>query len=149
MTKKIEHPEHTPVDVDPTVYTTPNTQSADYSPEHNPVIDRRQAYLIARRRIVDTSLDEGEKLHRLGCIRRGTSPAHFIFTGKNEARTRQDLHVVFNENETANYWEALLCSCPTGRHQGDPCWHKGAIRAFIADNNHIRYANKLLALPLT
>lgn len=113
-----------------------------------PVLDRRQAYLITRRRIVDTSLDEGEKLHAMGCIRRGASPSHFIFTGKNEAKTRHDVHVVFDEENASGYWDALLCSCPTGRHQGDPCWHKGAVRAFLADNEHIRYANRLLALPL-
>jgi len=114
-----------------------------------PVLSRRQAYQITRRRVVDTSLDEGEKLHAMGCIRRGVSPSHFIFTGKNEAKTRHDIHVVFEEAAVPNFWDALLCSCPIGRHHGDPCWHKGAVRAFLADNQHIRHANKLLALPLS
>ena len=114
----------------------------------NPVIDRRQAYRINRQRIIDASLDEGEKLHALGCIRRGVSTAHFVFTGKNDTKTRHDIHVVREDNLDFTIWDALQCSCPTGRHFGDPCWHKGAVRAFLADNQHIRYANKLLSLPL-
>jgi hypothetical protein len=114
----------------------------------SPVLDRRQAYLINRQRIIDTSLDEGEKLHREGCIRRGNSPSHFVFTGKNETKTRHDIHVAFEDQWEHNFWSALLCSCPTGRHAGDPCWHKGAVRAYLADNAHIRHANALLSLPL-
>lgn len=148
MTKKSEQPEHTPTDVDPVVYATPETPPTSTESLPNPVLERRTAYLVNRRRIIDTSLDEGEKLHRERCIRRGVSPSHFIFTGTNAAKTRHDVHVVFEEQKASNYWEALLCSCPTGRHEGDPCWHKGAVRAFLADNQHIRHANTLLALPL-
>lgn len=118
------------------------------APVSNPVLDRRQAYRVTRARIVDESLDEGEKLHALGCIRRGASPSHFVFTGKNDAKTRHDVHVTFADDWNSNFWYALLCSCPTGRHAGDPCWHKGAVRAFLADNQHIRHANALLSLPL-
>ena len=114
----------------------------------SPVLDRRKAYLVTRERIIDNSLDEGEKLHQEGCIRRGTSPSHFVFTGKNEAKTRHDVHIDFGDWWKQNFWSALLCSCPTGRHAGDPCWHKGAVRAFLADNPHIRHANALLSLPL-
>src|SRR5678816_447750 len=52
-------------------------------PISNPTIDRRQVYIINRRRIIDTALDEGERLNGLGCIRRGNTASHFIFTGKN------------------------------------------------------------------
>lgn len=148
MSKKIEQSEPTPTDVDPVVNTTPEPAPINTQSLPNPVLDRRQAYLVTRERIIDTSLDEGEKLHREGCIRRGNSPSHFVFTGKNETKTRHDVHVVFALGNASNFWEALLCSCPTGRHQGDPCWHKGAVRAFLADNEHIRYANFLLSLPL-
>lgn len=148
MTKKIDQLEHTSTDVDPMVSTSPEQAPVNTESLNNPVLNRRQAYRIARERIIDTSLDEGEKLHREGCIRRGASPSHFIFTGKNEAKTRHDVHVIFDEGDALNFWSALLCSCPTGRHAGDPCWHKGAVRAYLADNQHIRHANALLSLPL-
>lgn len=117
-------------------------------PLTKPVMDRRQAYQITRRGVVDTSLDEGEKLHKQGCVRRGLSPTHFIFTGTNGARTRHDVHIVAEESWISTFWDAVACSCPTGRHVGDPCWHKGAVRAFLADNQRIRHASKLLGLPL-
>jgi hypothetical protein len=148
MSKKIEQSELTPTDVDPVVNTTPEPAPVNPETLPNPVLDRRQAYRVARERIIDTSLDEGEKLHREGCIRRGNSPSHFVFTGKNETKTRHDIHVAFEDQWEHNLWSALLCSCPTGRHAGDPCWHKGAVRAYLADNQHIRHANALLSLPL-
>lgn len=118
-------------------------------PIPNPTVDLRTGYQLKRRAIIDTSLDEGEKLHGLGTIKRGQSPSHFVFRADVPPHRRHDLHVTFDEDYSANFWEAILCSCPTGRHRGDPCWHKGAVRAFLADNQHIRYANTLLALPLT
>jgi len=145
-TKAIDNPNPTDADYDAVVA---ELHTGEHDPSiSNPAIDRRQAYRINRMRIVGASLDEGEKLHALGCIRRGFAPAHFVFTAKNEAKTRHDLHVIEEGEEGGNIWDALVCSCPTGRHSGDPCWHKGAVRAFLADNQHIRYANKLLSLPL-
>ena len=137
----------TPSPVDDNLDAVLTELQAEHSNEAltSPVLDRRQAYLITRRRIVDTSLDEGEKLHRLGCIRRGFAPSHFIFTAKSGSKVRHDIHVAVEEGGASTIWDALLCSCPTGRHSGDPCWHKGAVRAFLADNQHIRHANKLLA----
>lgn len=114
-----------------------------------PAMDLRSAYLSKRAIIIDKSLDEGEKLHGLHCIRRGQSPSHFVYTSPDGNKTRHDLHITFDERHAENYWDAILCSCPTGRHRGDPCWHKGAVRAFLADNQHIRHANALLSLPLT
>lgn len=114
-----------------------------------PAMDLRTGYLAKRATIIDKSLDEGEKLHALHCIRRGQSPSHFVYTSPDGNKTRHDLHVTFDERHAENYWDAILCSCPTGRHRGDPCWHKGAVRAFLADNQHIRHANALLSLPLT
>ena len=115
----------------------------------NPAMDRRTGYLAKRALIVDKSLDEGEKLHNLGTIKRGKSPSHFVFRADVPPHRRHDLHVDWNPAQAETIWDALLCSCPTGRHRGDPCWHKGAVRAFLADNQHIRYANALLSLPLT
>lgn len=114
-----------------------------------PAMDLRTGYLAKRAIIIDKSLDEGEKLHSLGTIKRGQSPSHFVFRADVPPHRRHDLHVTFDEDRAANFWEAVLCSCPTGRHRGDPCWHKGAVRAFLADNQHIRHANALLSLPLT
>lgn len=113
-----------------------------------PAVDLRTGYLAKRRAIANTSLDEGQKLYDLGCIRRGQSPTHFIFRAPNEAKTRHDLHVVFDDRHAESFWHAVVCSCPTGRQPGDPCWHKGAVRAFLANNEHIRHANILLGLPL-
>lgn len=114
-----------------------------------PVMDLRTGYLAKRAIIIDNSLDEGEKLHSLGTIKRGQSPSHFVFRANVPPHRRHDLHVTFDERHAETFWDAILCSCPTGRHRGDPCWHKGAVRAFLADNQHIRHANALLALPLT
>jgi len=144
--KAINDPNPTDADYDAVVAEL-HTQE-EGSPISNPAIDRRQAYRINRMRIIDISLDEGEKLHGLGCIRQGFSPLDFVFTGKNDAKTRHYIRVVFEEGQTENIWEAMVCTCPTDRHSGNPCWHKGAVRAFLADNQHIRYANQLLALPL-
>lgn len=114
-----------------------------------PAIDLRTGYRAKRAIIIDKSLDEGEKLHSLGTIKRGQSPSHFVFRAEVPPHRRHDLHITFDERHAENFWDAILCSCPTGRHRGDPCWHKGAVRAFLADNQHIRHANALLALPLT
>lgn len=121
----------------------------DDQPISNPAVDLRTGYQLKRRAIIDTSLDEGEKLHALGTIKRGQSPTHFVFRASEPPHRRHDIHVDWDPDKAETIWDALLCSCPTGRHRGDPCWHKGAVRAFLADNQHIRYANTLLALPLT
>lgn len=148
MTKKSEPTEHITTDAGVEVFDPENLARAAVDQLPNPVLDRRQAYRVVRARVIDESLDEGEKLYKEGCIRRGSSPSHFVFTGKNGAKTRHDVHVAFEDEWEHNFWFALLCSCPTGRRAGDPCWHKGAVRAYLADNPHIRYANALLSLPL-
>lgn len=146
-TKAVDNPNPTDSDCDAVVAEL--HAEGDDLPISNPVIDRRQVYSINRMRIIDTSLDEGEKLHGQGCIKRGVSPEHFVFRAPNNVKTRHDLYIRLETHNPQTIWDALLCSCPTGRHAGDPCWHKGAVRAFLADNEHIRHANRLLALSLT
>ena len=139
-------------DAEPQIISKPEARDVltrkDDQPIPNPAVDLRVGYLIKRRAIIDTSLDEGEKLHGLGTVKRGQSPSHFVFRADTPPHKRHDIHVDWDPDKAETIWDALLCSCPTGRHRGDPCWHKGAVRAFLANNQHIRYANALLALPL-
>src|SRR5690348_15008473 len=90
--KAVDNPNPTDDDYDAVVAEIHAEENGP--PISNPAIDRRQAYRINRMRIIDTSLDEGDKLNGLGCIKRGGSTTHFIFTGKNGEQTRHDLHVV-------------------------------------------------------
>lgn len=149
MSKKTEPTEQAASTEDVEVFKSPYLDMTVAEDIPNPVLNRRQAYSINRVRIIDTSLDEGEKLHGQGCIKRGISPEHFVFRAPNGIKTRHDLYIRLETHNPQTIWDVLLCSCPTGRHAGDPCWHKGAVRAFLADNEHIRHANRLLALSLT
>ena len=131
---------------DPTVEPEQDEPATVYNAKRH---DPDEPYAAVRQRVIETSLDEGTKLYELECVRRGGSASHFIFRARNEARTRHDVHVVFDPADAVTFWHALICSCKTGRRAGDPCWHKGAVREWMVHNADTRYANRLLGLPLT
>lgn len=59
-----------------------------------------------------------------------------------------DLYPEWRIPKPVSFWEATLCSCPTGYVRGAPCEHKAMLRVWVARHRGAEGAKQLLDLPI-
>lgn len=66
-------------------------------------------------------------------------------------QTKRYIYDVYPEwriEKPVSFWEATLCSCPTGYIRGAPCEHKAMLRFWIARHRGAEGVKHLLDLPI-
>lgn len=63
-------------------------------------------------------------------------------------RYTYDVYPEWRIPKPISFWEATLCSCPTGYVRGAPCEHKAMLRVWVARHRSAEGVKHLLDLPI-